>query len=439
MQAEAGPDRGPDREGQGSARDLDAVAGRVAAELLAQSHFLPPGAVTGAIAEVARPLGISGACIYLSDLQQVNLRRLPGSAGQFPDVLAIDSTTAGHTYQTVTVHHVPDDGDPDSHRVWIPLIDGTERLGVLELIVADVGEKMLAHYRMLASLAGLIIVSKSNYSDTYAQTRRSQEMALQAEMVWAFMAPRTFATERALVTAILEPAYEVGGDAFDYSLIGDLLHVSIFDGVGHDLAAGLLTSVAMASCRSTRRSGGTLPDIAARAGQAIADEFGDSRLGETRFVTALLCDLNIATGAFSWIPCGHPPPLLIRGNKATEELVRRPELPLGITEPALTARRAAHPGQAKPTVYVEQLEPGDRVLLYTDGVTEARAADGTSFGEQWLADFIIRYSDAGTPAPETLRRLTRTIIDYQDGRLSDDATTVMLEWMPDHPERQLAP
>jgi serine phosphatase RsbU (regulator of sigma subunit) len=258
-------------------------------------------------------------------------------------------------------------------------------------------------------------------------------MALQAEMVWAFMAPRTFATERVLITAILEPAYEVGGDAFDYSLIGDRLHVSIFDGVGHDLAAGLLASVAMASCRSTRRSGGTLPDIAARAGQAIVDEFGDSR-----FVTALLCDLNITTGAFSWIPCGHPPPLLIRGNKVTEELTRRPKLPLGITEPALTSGRA-RPGPAEPAIYVEQLEPGDRILLYTDGVIEARAADGTPFGEQRLADFVIRHSDAGTPAPETLRRLNRAIIDYQDGRLSDDTTTVMLEWMPDHPERRLAP
>jgi serine phosphatase RsbU (regulator of sigma subunit) len=428
---------GPDRDAQPS--DLDAVAGRVAAELLAQSHFMPPGAVTEALAETARPLGISGACIYLSDLQQVNLRAMPGSAGQFEQELPIDSTTAGRAYQTVTLHHVPAGNDPDSHRVWIPLIDGTERLGVLELVAADVSEKMLAHYRMLASLAGLIIVSKSNYSDTYAQTRRSREMALQAEMVWAFLAPRTFATERALVTAILEPAYEVGGDAFDYSLIGDRLHVSIFDGVGHDLAAGLLTSVAMASCRSTRRAGGTLPEIAARAGQAIAEEFGDSRFGETRFVTALLCDLNITTGAFSWIPSGHPPPLLIRGNKVTEELVRRPELPLGISEPALTAGRGARSNQPEPTVYVEQLEPGDRVLLYTDGVAEARAADGTPFGEQRLADFVIRHSNAGTPAPETLRRLTRAIIDYQDGRLSDDATTVMLEWMPDHPERQLAP
>jgi serine phosphatase RsbU (regulator of sigma subunit) len=435
--------RGKARPGRESERDLDAVAGRVAADLLAQSHFLPPDAVTETLVAAARPLGVFGACVYLADLQQMSLRAMPGNTGKCPDVLAIDSTVAGRAYRTVSIQHVPADEDADAHQLWIPLVDGTERLGVLELIVADVGDMMVERYRMLASLAGLVIVSKGNYSDTYAQTRRSQEMALQAEMVWAFMAPRTFATDRVLITGILEPAYEVGGDAYDYSLIGDRLHVSVFDGVGHDLAAGLLTSVAMASCRSTRRSGGTLPDIVALAGQAITDQFGDGRFGQSRFVTALLCDLDITTGAFSWIPCGHPPPLLIRGNTVAEELVRRPELPLGITEPAVTARpgaRTGEPGsQAGPPVYVEQLQPGDRVLLYTDGVTEGRSPGGIAFGEQRFADFIISHTSAGMPAPETLRRLTRAIIDYQDGRMSDDATTVMLEWQPDQPEQRLTP
>ena len=148
--------------------------------------------------------------------------------------------------------------------MWIPLVDGTERLGVLSLTVADVSEAMLARYRALASLVGLIVAAKAAYSDTYAQTQRSREMALQAELVWAFLPPRTFATDRVLLAASLEPAYEAGGDAFDYSLLGDHLHVSIFDALGHDLSAGLLASVGIASCRSTRRAGGSLADIAAR-------------------------------------------------------------------------------------------------------------------------------------------------------------------------------
>ncbi len=75
-------------------------------------------------------------------------------------------------------------------------MDGTERLGVLSLTVADVSEAMLAKYRALASLAGMLITAKSHYSDTYARVQRSREMALQAELVWAFLPPQTFATAR---------------------------------------------------------------------------------------------------------------------------------------------------------------------------------------------------------------------------------------------------
>jgi hypothetical protein len=415
--------------------DLDAVAGRVSAELLAQSHLLAPDAVPGALAEAARPLGISGARIYLADLRQRYLRAVPGGTGQSPDVLAIDTTIAGRAYRTVSIYHGPAGDGSGTHRVWIPLIDGTERLGVLELIARDVSDAMLSHYRTLASLAGLMIVTKNSYGDTFAQTRRSREMALQAELVWAFMAPRTFATDRVLIAATLEPAYDVGGDAFDYAVLGDHLHTSIFDAAGHDLAAGLLASVAMASCRSTRRSGGTLPDIVAGADHAIARQFGESR-----FVTALVCDLDIASGLFSWIACGHPPPLLVRGD-VVKELARPPQLPLGLAELDSISGYGSgvDDGGAGGPVQTEQLEPGDRVLLYTDGVTEGRAADGTPFGEQRLSDFIIRHSDSRTPAPETLRRLNRAITDFQHSRLADDATIVMVEWMPDHPERQLTP
>ena len=415
-----------------SVPDLDAVVGRVAAELLAGSHLLPPGEVALALTAAGGPLGISAVRIYLADLQQRHLRLLPGSIGPSPEELPIDATIAGSAYRLVSIRHAPAD-DRSRHYVWLPLMDGTERLGVLELEVRDASDAMLSSYRTVAALAGLMIAGKSSYIDIYARTPRSREMALQAEMVWAFMVPRTFATERVLVAAALEPAYEVGGDAFDYSLTGDRLHVSIFDATGHDLEAGLAASVALASCRKSRRSGGTLRDVATRADEAIEGRFGN------RFVTALLCDLNITTGQFTWIPCGHPPPLLIRGHQVIRELARTPRLPLGLADIGAVARHGL-PGVSKTApVYSEVLEPRDRLLLYTDGVTEGRGGDGTPFGLRRLSDFIIRHSDAGTPAPETLRRLNLAITEYQHGQLSDDATIVLLEWMPAHPQLSLAP
>jgi hypothetical protein len=83
-------------------------------------------------------------------------------------------------------------------------------------------------------------------------------------------------------------------------------------------------------------------------------------------------------------------------------------------------------------VCTEQLETGDKVLLYTDGVTEARAADGSRFGVEGLSDFVVHHANPGAPPPEMLRRLNRTIVEYQHGQPADDATVVLLEWAPEH-------
>jgi len=401
------------------------------AALLSQSHLMRLRNVPGELAEAARVLGVSGVQVYLADLQERQLIALAPADGQAPEMLAIDSTLAGRAYQTTTIQSGQPGRDGDAHRLWIPLVDHTERLGVLGLTVTDISDAALARYRTLASLAGLLIGAERGSGDTYAQIQRTQEMAVQAELVWAFLPPRTFATSRVVVTAALEPAYEAGGDAFDYSLLDDHLHVSVFDALGHDLAAGLLASVGLASCRSSRRAGGSLASMMARADHAIARQFPDDR-----FVTALLCDLDTTTGLLSWISCGHPPPLLIRGNRAVKELARPPQLPLGLA--GLDDRE--DPADQDPALAsTERLEPGDRILLYTDGVTEGRAADGSPFGIERLADFIIRHSSTGLPAPEMMRRLNRAILNYQHGRLRDDATAVLVEWQPGRPRERLTP
>jgi len=63
----------------------------------------------------------------------------------------------------------------------------------------------------------------------------------------------------------------------------------------------------------------------------------------------------------------------------------------------------------------------------------------TSFGLQRLADFIIRHNSALLPAPETMRRLNHAIVEYQHGRLRNDATAVLIEWQPDQPGPMLTP
>jgi serine phosphatase RsbU (regulator of sigma subunit) len=168
--------------------------------------------------------------------------------------------------------------------------------------------------------------------------------------------------------------------------------------------------------------------MARHADRVIAAQFDD-----LRFATALLSELNTSTGEFTWIPCGHPPPLLIRDGKVIKELACEPWLPLGLGQ----YRGAPGTGHSDgpPPPYREQLQRGDRILLYTDGVTEGRGADRSLFGLERLSDFIIRSTATGLPAPEVLRRLDRVILDFQAGRLSDDAAIVLLDWVPGGPER----
>jgi serine phosphatase RsbU (regulator of sigma subunit) len=424
-------------------RRADAVAGQPFAWLLSQSHLIRPGDVTAALAEAAEALGLSEPRVYLADMQQRHLMPLPedrdqASQGQAAaEPLLIETTTAGQAYRAVEIKHVLDTQASqdwqNAYRIWVPLADGADLLGVLGLTVADTSEDTLARCRALASLAGLMVTAKARYSDTYARAQRSKKMSLQGEMIWALLPPRAFATERVLLSAFLEPAYEAGGDGFDYSMLGDRLHVSVFDALGHNLAAGLLTSVCMASCRSTRRSGdGSLAETAVRADRAILRQFGDYR-----FVTALLADLDVRTGVLSWVCRGHPAPLLIRGNRTVTEFIRPPELPLGLSIVDRPAGGTDDDTSIEVTLHTEQLEPGDRVLFYTDGVTEGHTTGGSPFGVERLGQFVIEHTAAGTPAPEIMRLLNHEINAHQSGELRDDATVVMVEWLPGHPRRDL--
>ncbi|MFF3599123.1 PP2C family protein-serine/threonine phosphatase [Kitasatospora indigofera] len=389
----------------------DAVMGRVLVGLLEAAHQAAPGEIAGLVADAGRAMGLSVAQVWLADVQERMLVPLPRGAGPAVDAqvpLEVDGSPAGRAYRTQRPHRTG-----GSASAWVPLVDGIERIGVLRVSAVVLTDDLLERCRALASLVALIVVSKSAYSDLLVRAVRSQPMSLQAELLWAFVPPRTIGTREATSSAILEPAYQVAGDAFDHSLLDDVLHLTLVDAMGHDLASGGAAAIALAASRSTRHRGGTLTDIAAIIDRTLQRWIPDLLL------TAFIADLDCITGRLSWINCAHPPPLLIRDRQVLPHaLERSPDLPLGIS------------GHGAPQMHRVDLEPGDRILIHTDGVTEARSPAGELFGERRLVDAVVRTVAAGEPAPEALRRLVGGILAHHAQRLRDDATVMLVEWHP---------
>ncbi|MFI1586199.1 PP2C family protein-serine/threonine phosphatase [Embleya sp. NPDC020630] len=367
------------------------------------------------IAAHAPALGLARPLIYLVDVQQQILRLVRGSgertgaADVVPEAeLRIDATLAGRAYQSV---ELVESGEVPPRRLWLPLVDGAERLGVLGLETDEAGNAVLDEASDLALLVGLLLVGKRAYSDTYERMVRTRPMGLAAEMQWTLMPPGSFAGTRATVSAAMEPAYEMGGDAYEYAVDGDTAHLAVFDAMGHDTSAGLTVALALAGCRSSRRNGVGLVETSEAIEAALMEQFGRSR-----YATAIIAELDLLTGALTWVNRGHHPPIVIRNGQWVATLERPPAHPMG-TDMGLPVR-----------LYDEQLEPGDWLLLYTDGVTDARNPHGEVFGLDRFVDFVIRNIADGLPAPETLRRLIRAIREYHHDRLRDDATILLLKW-----------
>jgi serine phosphatase RsbU (regulator of sigma subunit) len=373
--------------------------------LLEASHELAPDELGAAVARAGQAVDAQDVAIYLVDYEQTLLVPLPDGTNRPP--LAIDTTLAGRAFTALTIQET-DSGA--GRRLWLPLLDGAERLGVLGLTLPSVDDPLRRRCSWLATLVAELILSKDQFTDIYSLTRRRQSMGLPAELQWQLLPPLTFVTPRVVIAGLLEPAYEVAGDAFDYSLNGDTAHLAVIDPVGHDLTASVLAAVTLGSYRHSRRAGLDLGATHAAMDQAIAAQFG----GE-RFVTGQLAQLDCATGRLQWVNAGHPLPLLVRRAKVVDTLACHPAPPLGL-------------GFGEAEVATAALEPADRVLFYTDGVVEGRNLAGEPFGEARLADILVRQTLAGQPAAETMRRLAHAILAHQGAKPRDDATMVFLEW-----------
>jgi hypothetical protein len=391
------------------------------AELLAASHLMPVELLPAKASESARAAGFHQVAIYLADVQRSVLCLLTGDEEPadppYEAVVPVEGTVAGRAYQYSDVLPALPAAGGGPFEWWVPLLDGTERIGLLRVSAERDGPDVRDDLEALAGLIALILVSKRGTSDALAKLVRVEPMSVAAEMQWNLLPPRTYADGRVAISASLEPAYQISGDVFEYAVDGPLIHLSIFDAMGHDTAAGLCGTLALGACRNARRQGADLVGRAEAVEAALIEQY-DRR----RYVTGILATLDTRTGLLRWVNRGHHPPIVIRDNRWTTNLACPPGHPMG-TDLGLPNTECR-----------EQLRPGDRIVLYTDGITEARRPGGPEFGLERFTDFLIRHHADGLPVPETLRRLVHAVLDYHDGHLQDDATVLLCEWIGPEPE-----
>lgn len=373
--------------------------------------------VAGCVSAALRPLGMEATC-YLVDEEQWHLRPLAEQGKEPAGPLGVEGTLAGRAFTTVDTQRV---GGGAGGRLWVPLVDGTERLGVVEIVLRreDCDIAALQDWcESYVALVGHLLAVKMPYGDSLQQARRTRPMTVAGELLLSTLPPMTFTSDRLALSAVLEPHYDIGGDAFDYALDSEIAWFCVLDGMGRGLRAAVMTVTALAAIRAARRADRGLYAIAQAVEEALRDQFDDA------YVTGLLCELHTGTGRLRYISAGHPAPLLLRHGRAVRELTGGHRLPFGLDD-----------GEIE--VAEEMLEPGDRLLLYTDGVVEASDRRGEMFGVERLADLTEQAAQAKLPAPETLRGLAHRVAAFRAGPPRDDATLMLVEWSAEAARRVL--
>jgi serine phosphatase RsbU (regulator of sigma subunit) len=394
------------REGVGVDRP-EGFGERLLGALLDRAHQLPPQLVAPLVAEEVSRFGGREVSIYLQDYDQLTLTPLRGRRLLVAEPEPIDHSPAGRAFLEATTVEQP---RPDGIRLYLPLLDGSDLVGVLALSLDSVDDEDRRLLRRLAVLVAYLLATKSAYTDQFSKTRRRESMSVAAEIQWSLLPPLTMTTPQVMVAGILEPAYDVAGDSFDYALNDDILHLAVIDAMGHGLNAAVLATVAIGAYRQARRT-----DIGLAELYAFMDNAIDTQFEPEQFVTAQMSRLDISTGRFEWVNAGHPTPLLIRDHQVTARLESPSTLPVGF-------------GGDRPQISQLQLQRGDRLLFFTDGLIEERQAGGKEFGEERLIKVVEGVGHGITNARALVRGFSQTLMRERRGVTTDDATLLLVEW-----------
>jgi sigma-B regulation protein RsbU (phosphoserine phosphatase) len=204
-----------------------------------------------------------------------------------------------------------------------------------------------------------------------------------------------------------QPAAGVGGDCFDLIGFGrSRLALSIADVVGKGIPAALLMSNLQAAVRAFATDAAQPAELCQQVNRILC-----GNIAEGRFISFFYCVFDNDLGALTFANAGHYPPILVRAGGSVERLVP------GGPVMGVLADAAYEQGRVS-------LAAGDRLVLFTDGITEARRRDDTEFGEARLIALAVENRACSAPALQA--RLADAVASFTGGTFQDDATLIVL-------------
>ncbi|MBA3568245.1 MAG: SpoIIE family protein phosphatase [Pyrinomonadaceae bacterium] len=268
------------------------------------------------------------------------------------------------------------------------------------------------HLKVLTTLASVAAIRVENARLAEArlqQERLERELQLAMEIQQRFQPTAPPVVPGYELQGISFPCYEIGGDYYDFIEREDgRLVIALGDVSGKGTAAALLMSSLHASVHAQTGSHDTLSETISAVNRYLADN-----IPANRFVTLFYAELDPASGALSFLNAGHNPPLIVHAAGTVEQLASG-GLPLGI-------RRNAEYREGR-----TQMQMGDILVIYSDGVTEAASPSGEEFGATRLYEVVSRNIDAS--AAGVRDRIESALTKFSQGtEAADDITLVIVK------------